>query len=46
VPDLKAALAAQGFSPLVGSAEQFDAFYRSEVAKWRQVIEAVGIASE
>jgi tripartite-type tricarboxylate transporter receptor subunit TctC len=44
--DLKAALAAQGFAPLVGSAEQFDAFYRAEVAKWRQVIETVGITPE
>jgi tripartite-type tricarboxylate transporter receptor subunit TctC len=45
-PDLKAALSAQGFAPLVGSAEQFDTFYRNEVAKWRNVIETVGITPE
>ena len=44
MPDLKAALAAQGFEPLSGTPEQFDAFYRSEVAKWARVIEATGMA--
>jgi tripartite-type tricarboxylate transporter receptor subunit TctC len=46
LPDLKTALAAQGFEPLVGTPEQFDAFYRSETEKWRKVIEATGMAKE
>ena len=41
--ELKAAFAAQGFDPMPGTPEMFDAFYRSEVAKWRRVIEATGI---
>jgi tripartite-type tricarboxylate transporter receptor subunit TctC len=45
-PDLKAALAAQGFEPLIGTPEQFDAFYRSEVAKWAKVIEATGMTAQ
>jgi tripartite-type tricarboxylate transporter receptor subunit TctC len=45
-PEIKTALAAQGFAPLVGTPEQFDAFYRSEVAKWRKVIEATGMAGQ
>lgn len=40
------ALAAQGFAPLIGTPDQFDAFYRSEVAKWRKVIEATGMATQ
>ena len=43
-PDIKDALAKQGFAPLTGTPEQFDAFYRSEVAKWRKVIETSGMA--
>jgi tripartite-type tricarboxylate transporter receptor subunit TctC len=46
LPDLKTALAAQGFEPLVGTPEQFDAFYRSETEKWRKVIEATGMANQ
>jgi len=43
LPDMKGALAAQGFEPLIGTPEQFDAFYRSEVDKWAKVIQTVGI---
>jgi tripartite-type tricarboxylate transporter receptor subunit TctC len=46
LPELKTALAAQGFEPLVGTSEQFDAFYRSETEKWRKVIEATGVANQ
>lgn len=45
-PDVKDALAKQGFAPLTGTPEQFDTFYRSEVAKWRKVIEASGMDSQ
>jgi tripartite-type tricarboxylate transporter receptor subunit TctC len=43
-PEVKAAFAAQGFDPLVGTPDQFAAFYRSEVEKWRKVIEVTGIS--
>jgi tripartite-type tricarboxylate transporter receptor subunit TctC len=46
LPDLKAALAAQGFQPLVGTPDQFDSFYRSEVGKWGKVVQTVGITNE
>ena len=44
--DIKAALAAQGFDPLIGSPDQFDAFYRAEVAKWGKVVQATGMTAE
>jgi tripartite-type tricarboxylate transporter receptor subunit TctC len=45
-PDVKESLANQGFSPLSGTPDEFDAFYRNEVAKWRKVIEASGMTSQ
>jgi coenzyme PQQ precursor peptide PqqA len=33
-PEIQKALAAQGFAPMIGSAEDFDAFYRAERDKW------------
>lgn len=42
-PEIQKALAAQGFAPLVGSAEDFDKFYRSERDKWSKVIFATGM---
>jgi tripartite-type tricarboxylate transporter receptor subunit TctC len=45
-PDVQAALAAQGFAPFIGSAEQFDAFYRAERDKWAAVIKAAGMDKE
>jgi tripartite-type tricarboxylate transporter receptor subunit TctC len=45
-PDLKAAYAAQGLNPLPGGPNDFAAFYRSEVAKWRKVIVATGMSLE
>ena len=43
-PDVKSAFAAQGFDALVGTPEDFAAFYRSEVDKWRKVIVATGMS--
>jgi tripartite-type tricarboxylate transporter receptor subunit TctC len=40
--ELKATLAAQGYDPLLGTPEEFGAYYRSEVDKWAKVIAAVG----
>lgn len=37
-PEIRKALAAQGFRPMPGSAQEFDAFYRSEREKWGKVI--------
>jgi len=45
-PDVQAALAAQGFAPFIGSAEQFDAFYRAERDKWAAVIKSAGMDKE
>jgi tripartite-type tricarboxylate transporter receptor subunit TctC len=45
-PDVQKALAAQGFRPFIGSAEEFDAFYRSERDKWAKVIKASGMDKE
>ena len=42
-PDVKRALAAQGFAPVIMTAAQFDAFYRSERDKWAKVIKASGM---
>jgi tripartite-type tricarboxylate transporter receptor subunit TctC len=42
-PEVKKALAAQGFAPIVGSAQEFDAFYRSERDKWAKVVKASGM---
>jgi tripartite-type tricarboxylate transporter receptor subunit TctC len=41
--DIQKQLAAQGFAPMLGSAEDFDAFYRAERAKWQKVITATGM---
>jgi tripartite-type tricarboxylate transporter receptor subunit TctC len=43
-PDVKGAFAAQGFDALVGTPDDFAAFYRSEVDKWRKVIVATGMS--
>ena len=40
--EVKSALAAQGFAPLAGTPESFDAFMRSEIVKWGKVIQQVG----
>jgi tripartite-type tricarboxylate transporter receptor subunit TctC len=45
-PEIKTSLAAQGFAPIIGSAEDFDAFYRAEREKWAKVIKAAGMDKE
>ena len=42
-PEIQKVLAAQGFAPLIGTAEDFDKFYRSEVVKWAKVIKEKGM---
>src|SRR6478736_1902417 len=42
-PEIQKALAAQGFAPMLGSSEDFDAFYRSEREKWGKVIKETGM---
>ena len=46
LPEVKTALAAAGFNPLTGTPDEFTAFYRSEVEKWRKVVEAAGLTNE
>jgi tripartite-type tricarboxylate transporter receptor subunit TctC len=45
-PEIQKALAAQGFAPMSGSAEDFDAFYRAEREKWRKLIADTGMDKE
>ena len=45
-PEVQKALTAQGFSPMIGSAEEFDAYYRAERAKYAKVIQASGMDKE
>ena len=45
-PEVKTAFAAQGFAPLSSSPDEFNAFYRDEIEKWRKVIEAAGLNKE
>src|SRR3954467_10089630 len=42
-PEIQKALAAQGFVPLVGSTDDFDAFYRAERDKWGKVVKETGM---
>ena len=44
--EIRTALAAQGFAPMIGSAEEFDRFYLAERAKWEKVIRATGMDKE
>jgi tripartite-type tricarboxylate transporter receptor subunit TctC len=45
-PEVQKALAAQGFRPMIGSAEEFDTFYRAERDKWAKVIRTSGMDKE
>jgi tripartite-type tricarboxylate transporter receptor subunit TctC len=45
-PEIKALLAKQGFVPMEGGPNEFDAFYRAEVSKWAKVIDASGMTSQ
>jgi len=44
MPDVKDALAKQGFAPMEMTPEQFAKFYATEAAKWAKVVEATGMA--
>ena len=37
-PEIQKTLASQGFKPMIGSAEDFDALYRAERDKWAKVL--------
>ena len=41
-PDVQSAFAKQGYEPLQGTPEEFGAFYGSEAAKWKKIIDVVG----
>jgi len=45
-PEIKEMLAKQGFVPMAGGPNEFDAFYRAEVSKWAKVIDASGMTSQ
>jgi tripartite-type tricarboxylate transporter receptor subunit TctC len=44
--DIQKALAAQGFAPMIGSAQDFDRFYRAEREKWGKVVRETGMDKE
>jgi tripartite-type tricarboxylate transporter receptor subunit TctC len=44
MPDVKDALAKQGFAPMEMTPQQFAKFYATEAAKWAKVVEATGMA--
>ena len=44
--EVRNALAAQGFAPMIGTADDFDAYYRSERTKWGKVITETGMDKE
>jgi tripartite-type tricarboxylate transporter receptor subunit TctC len=46
MPDVKTALAAQGFEPNPGTPEQFAAFIKSEIAKFTKLAKATNIQVE
>jgi tripartite-type tricarboxylate transporter receptor subunit TctC len=45
-PEIRTSLAAQGFAPMIGSAEDFELFYLAERAKWEKVIRTTGMDKE
>ena len=44
MPDVKDALAKQGFESMEMTPEQFAKFYAAEATKWAKVVEATGMA--
>jgi tripartite-type tricarboxylate transporter receptor subunit TctC len=42
-PEVQKTLAGAGFAPMLGSAEDFDRFYRAERTKWEKVIKDTGM---
>ena len=45
-PEVQAAMASEGADPVGSSADEFAAFIRGEIAKWRQVVKTAGIQQE
>jgi tripartite-type tricarboxylate transporter receptor subunit TctC len=45
-PDLVERMDKMGMEPSGTTPEQFDAFIRSEIEKWRKVVKAAGIRAE
>jgi tripartite-type tricarboxylate transporter receptor subunit TctC len=45
-PDLRERLVSQGADPRGGTAEEFDTYVRSEIAKWSKVVAASGAKAE
>jgi tripartite-type tricarboxylate transporter receptor subunit TctC len=43
-PKVQAKLKSIGFDPIHGSAAQADAFFRSEISKWGEMVKAVGLS--
>jgi tripartite-type tricarboxylate transporter receptor subunit TctC len=39
---MKKALAAQGYEPILGTREQFEEYYKAEVARWAKLIPVIG----
>jgi tripartite-type tricarboxylate transporter receptor subunit TctC len=42
-PEMKQKLASLGVLPVAGTPEQFNTYMKSEIAKWRQVVETANI---
>ena len=45
-PEVQKTLAAQGFAPIIGSADEFETFYRAERDKWAKVVKTAGMDKE
>jgi len=45
-PELKERFFVQGAAPVGNSPEEFAAFVKSEIAKWKKVVEASGIRAD
>jgi tripartite-type tricarboxylate transporter receptor subunit TctC len=45
-PDVAEKLLQQGLEPVGSTPEQYDAFIRSEIAKWQPVVKASGATSD
>jgi len=42
-PDLKDRLAGEGLDPVANTPDEFNAYFRAEIAKWAKVVKAAGI---
>ena len=43
MPDVRSRLATQGADPVASAPDQFDAFIKSEIAKWAKVVKENGL---